>query len=75
MDNATMHHTREVKELFTDRIDQRFLPAYSCALNPIERFWNVVKGEWRQQLLKRNDGFNEDETETELIRIIENHKH
>ena len=43
MDNATKHHSRAVKELFTDRIDQRFLPAYSCALNPIEKFWNVIK--------------------------------
>ena len=43
MDNLTAHHTLVVKDMFTERVEQRFIPAYSCAMNPIERLWHLVK--------------------------------
>ena len=26
----------------------KYLPPQSCALNPIEQVWNVVKGQWKK---------------------------
>ena len=43
MDNLSVHTAAAVKSHFNERIQQRFLPPYSCALNPIERLWNVTK--------------------------------
>jgi transposase len=38
-----------VKKEFDDRFfHYQFLPPQSCELNPIERVWNIVKGEWRR---------------------------
>ena len=63
MDNYMVHQTQRVKDLFTDRVEQRFLPPYSCALNPIERLWSVVKNEWRKQNLLNVEGVSEDDAE------------
>lgn len=43
MDNLSVHHSKSITELFGERVDVRFLPPYSCVLNPIERLWSVVK--------------------------------
>lgn len=43
MDNLKVHTATNVKKLFNERVEQRFLPEYSCALNPIERLWNLCK--------------------------------
>ena len=43
MDNYSVHKARRVADLYNDRVKQMFLPPYSCALNPIERLWNVIK--------------------------------
>lgn len=75
MDNATMHHSNKVRDVFNERVEQRFLPEYSCELNPIERFWSVIKGEWRKYLLTKTEGMNEEETVKTLTQIIESHRH
>ena len=47
MDNLFVHHSRIVKEEFNNPwFHFQFLPPQSCELNPIERVWNIVKGEW-----------------------------
>lgn len=54
MDNASIHHTKEVK----DAVEKRgyaviYLPPYSPFLNPIEEFWSKLKaGVKRDQLTK-----------------------
>ena len=49
MDNHSVHHSRIVKEEFNNPwFHCQFLPPQSCELNPIERVWNIVKGEWRR---------------------------
>jgi len=49
MDNLSVHKSKQVLSLFDDRFKYLFLPPYSCTLNPIERLWSVVKGEWRRK--------------------------
>jgi transposase len=61
MDNYMVHQTQEVRSIFTDRVQQRFLPPYTCALNPIERFWNVVKTAWRKKVVQYCEGMTEEE--------------
>lgn len=70
MDNYSVHHSREVREYFNERIQQRFLPAYSCALNPIEKLWMLVKGQWRKKMLEKPQGLSDDEMEKELKEIM-----
>lgn len=74
MDNYSVHYSKRVKEFFNDRVQQRFLPPYSCALNPIEKLWLVAKGRWRKMMLERPDGLTEDEMETSLKTIIESYR-
>ena len=31
-------------------LELKFLPAYSSALNPIERFWGLVKARWKKDI-------------------------
>jgi transposase len=52
MDNLTVHTAASVKGHFNDRVQQRFLPKYSCTMNPIERLWNVAKHKWRRMMLE-----------------------
>ena len=49
MDNLSVHHSRIVTREFDNPwFHFQFLPPQSCELNPIERVWNIVKGEWRR---------------------------
>ena len=49
MDNCSIHHVREVSDLFTDAgILQIFLPPYSPDMNPIELTFSYVKGYFRK---------------------------
>jgi transposase len=49
MDNLSVHHSKIVKEEFDDKwFTCQFLPPQSCELNPIERVWNLIKGQWRR---------------------------
>ena len=75
MDNYMVHQTQRVKDLFTDRIEQRFLPPYSCALNPIERLWSVVKNEWRKQNIINVEGMSEDDSEEAIDAAMSNATH
>lgn len=46
MDNLSVHKAKAVTDLFEENFRQQFLPPYSCALNPIERLWSVIKHYW-----------------------------
>ena len=49
MENLSVHHSKIVKEEFDDKwFTCQFLPPQSCELNPIERVWNLIKGQWRK---------------------------
>ena len=49
MDNLSVHHSLIVKREFDNPwFHYQFLPPQSCELNPIERVWNIIKGEWRR---------------------------
>ncbi len=49
MDNLSVHHSKIVKEEFDDKwFTCQFLPPQSCELNPIEKVWNLIKGQWRK---------------------------
>jgi transposase len=48
MDNLSVHNAKIVEEEFERHFEKRLLPTYSCALNPIERIWRVVKQTWRK---------------------------
>ena len=49
MDNLSVHHSLIVKREFDgESFQYQFLPPQSCELNPIERVWNLIKGEWRK---------------------------
>jgi transposase len=47
MDNLRVHHAKIVMEAYPQNIQPLFLPPYSCALNPIERLWAIVKNRFR----------------------------
>jgi transposase len=47
MDNLRVHHSRDTKvELDKMKYFVKFLPTYSCCLNPIERCWSLIKRKW-----------------------------
>ena len=49
MDNLSVHHSKIVKEEFDNMWFMfQFLPPQSCELNPIEKVWNLIKGQWRK---------------------------
>jgi transposase len=58
MDNLGVHHTRDVRLCFPDRVLPRYLPKYSCVLNPIEHLWGIVKEKWRRAMLEHLDNLD-----------------
>ena len=49
MGKLSVHHSKIVKEEFDNRWFMfQFLPPQSCELNPIEKVWNLIKGQWRK---------------------------
>ncbi len=49
MDNLKVHHSKILKAHFDERhFIAKYLPPQSCALNPIEQVWNVIKTEWKK---------------------------
>ena len=49
MDNLSVNHSKIVKKVFDGKWFMcQFLPPQSCELNPIERVWNLIKGQWRK---------------------------
>jgi transposase len=49
MDNLQVHKTKVVRDAFNSGFQQKFLPPQSCELNPIEKAWNIIKGQWRKR--------------------------
>lgn len=49
MDNLVIHKTQKVKDIFNDskNVEALFLPPYTSSLNPIEKYWHVLKDKWR----------------------------
>ena len=58
MDNLSIHYAKRVRDFFNDRVMQRYIPKYSCTLNPIERLWLVVKEKWRRAMLEHLDNLD-----------------
>lgn len=52
LDNATWH---KVKSLEWGRFEPMYLPPYSPDLNPIERLWQVIKGEWFTDFIAKSE--------------------
>lgn len=52
MDNLSAHYSNLVKDSFNSRVHQRFLPSYTCTLNPIEKLWFLVKEKWRRAMVE-----------------------
>ena len=51
VDNHRAHGTPLVREFCQSKgLELKFLPPYSSALNPIERFWALVKGRWKKDI-------------------------
>ena len=48
MDNLSVHHSNLIAKEFTFQFVAKFLPTYSCELNPIEKVWNLLKMKWRR---------------------------
>ena len=49
MDNLKVHHSKILKPHFDElHFMAKYLPPQSCALNPIEQVWNVIKCEWKK---------------------------
>ncbi len=46
MDNLSVHHSNLISKEFNLRFIVKFLPTYSCELNPIEKVWNLLKMKW-----------------------------
>ena len=72
LDNLSIHRTQVIKELTESNgvTSLRFLPPYSCALNPIERAWHVIKSRWRKLLLKRHTDVLKEEDAIQAITSI-----
>jgi transposase len=58
MDNLTVNHATAVKDAFNERVQPRYLPKYSCTLNPIEHLWGIVKEKWRRAMLEHLDNLD-----------------
>ena len=71
MDNLTVHHATAVKDAFNDRVRPRYLPKYSCTLNPIEHLWGIVKEKWRRAMLEHIDDLDHLESLELLNRLLE----
>ena len=69
MDNLSVHTSASVKSHFNERIIQKFLPPYSCTLNPIERLWNVAKHKWRNLMVEKPELIK---TDDDLVREVKN---
>jgi transposase len=67
MDNLSVHTANSVKSHFNERVHQRFLPPYSCSLNPIERLWHVTKMKWKRLMLEKPEIIQND---ADLVREV-----
>jgi len=52
MDNHKAHRSKGLKDLCDHyNVTMAFLPSNSSQLNPVERLWSLVKGQWAKLLL------------------------
>ena len=49
-DNLRIHHANAIQNIYDNLFHKIMLPTYSCALNPIETFWSLLKRRWRQNI-------------------------
>jgi len=76
MDNATVHTAGKVQEHFNERVQARYLPKYSCALNPIERLWHLTKARWKKLMVEQPNLINnKDDLVREVNKVIESYRH
>jgi hypothetical protein len=47
----------------------KYLPPYSCGLNPIEKLWHVAKAKWRKKLIV--EGRDEISQPAKIVAMIE----
>ena len=71
MDNFSVHHATAVKDCFNYRVLPRYLPKYSCTLNPIEHLWGIVKEKWRRAMLEHLDNLDHLESLKLLKSLLE----
>lgn len=74
MDNLNIHKTHRVKEIFSrhQNVEAFYLPPYSCNMNPIEKYWRVLKGYWRRHLVEHHLDIMKDVDIVERIDAIMN---
>jgi len=49
-----------------------FLPPQSCELNPIEKAWNIIKGQWRRtSFLMLDNNRKTDEKIADAVNFIQ----
>jgi hypothetical protein len=48
LDNLKVHKSKKLDEIYDTDFKEMLLPPYSCALNPIERLWSLVKRQWQK---------------------------
>ncbi len=49
-----------------------FLPPQSCELNPIEKAWNIIKGQWRRtSFLMLDNNRKTDEKISDAVNFIQ----
>jgi len=57
MDNASIHHSPEIQQLFSEfEIQCEYLPLYSPDFNPIELTFNVLKS-WLQKHIEEAEWY------------------
>ena len=50
LDNLRIHYAKKLMYIYDRDFKEMFLPTYSSELNPIERFWSILKRKWVQNL-------------------------
>lgn len=48
-----------------------FLPKYSCVLSPIERFWAMLKNQWKRQIASYRVRVNEAGISAEVHKALQ----
>jgi transposase len=70
LDNLPIHKAKAISELAYRYKEARlrYLPPYSCNLNPIEKVWHLMKQSWRKKVIE----FNRDEmTEIDAVEELQ----
>lgn len=71
LDNLSIHRTKRVQEIFdaSNKVKAFFLAPYTSRLNPIERFWQVLKRKWKNELVQHNmDKYTEERAVDTIVR-------